>query len=96
MKVINLVRRDFDDPFAFIIGEDHKFVISEISDSDPLRERFKDARTVYEQYCDGEKYLRYDEETLYSRSAHEWMWSNASRYPHYHPINYKIHIPRGV
>lgn len=96
MKLITIVRRDFDDPFAFIIGEDHKYVVTEISDSDPLRERFNDTRTVYEQYCDGEKYLKYDENTLYSRSAHEWMWRNASRYPRYPARNFKIHIPRGV
>ena len=79
MKLITLVRRDFDDPFAFTIGDDYKYVVTEIGDSDPLLERFNDTRTAYEQYCDGEKYLKYDEDTLYSRLAHEYMWRNAER-----------------
>lgn len=93
MKVINLVRRDFDDPFFCVMGEDHKLVTSEIDGSDPLCERFNDTRTPYEQYCDGEEYLKYDEETLYSRLAHEWMFRNVDRHIEYPQRNFEIKFP---
>lgn len=93
MKLIKLVRRDFDDPFFGVIGEDHKLVSSDIDESDPLCERFSDTRTPYEQYCAGEKYLKYGEETLYSRAAHEWMLRKAEWYPQDH-VNNRISLEK--
>lgn len=76
MKVIELVKRDENDPLVHMIYESHKLVSRSIDEGNPLCERFKDTRTPYEQYCSGEKYLKYDDETLYSRAAHEFMFNN--------------------
>ena len=73
MRVINLVVRDKDDPLRRVVHERYKLVTTPIDENNPLLERFGDTRTVYEQYCEGEKYLKYDDETLYSRAAHEYL-----------------------
>lgn len=74
MKLVELKTRDFNDPLFGFGHESHVLIISIIESDSPLCERFKDARTVYEQYCANEKYLKYSEDTLYSRDAHEFMF----------------------
>ena len=74
MKLVELKAREYGDPFSCVGGETHTLVTTDIDIDSTLCERFKDTRTPYEQYCAGEKYLKYNDETLYSRAAHEHMF----------------------
>ena len=78
MKIIELIRRDDGDPIKYMIHMSHKLVSRTIEESNLLHERFNDNRTVYEQYSAGEKYLKYDDELLYSRAAYEYMFNKVS------------------
>ena len=79
MKLIELKTRAFNDTLFGFGRESHVLITNTIDINNPLCERFNDARTPYEQYCAGERYLKYDNETLCSRAAHEYM-INESRY----------------
>ena len=79
MKLIEIKTRDFNDPLFAFGHESHMLVETVIDKDSPLCERFNDTRTPYEQYCAGEKYLKYNEDTLYSRYAHEYMFDMAER-----------------
>ena len=91
MKIIEFVARDQNDPLYGFGRETHMLMSISIDDNNPLRERFNDTRTPYEQYCAGEKYLRYDDETLYSRTAHEFIF-NESRNLMFPKKNFKMRV----
>ena len=79
MKVVELIKRHKDDPFALVMHESYKLTSFTIDNDNILCGRFNDTRTPYEQYCAGERYLKYDDETLYSRAAHEYMFDERER-----------------
>lgn len=89
MELIELVRRGVDDPFYCTMHESHKLVSIPIDIDSTLCKRFEDVRTPYEQYCAGEKYLKYDNKRLYSRAAHEYM-SDIRRLTIYPKKNFKL------
>ena len=74
MEILELEARKKGDPFFAFGRETHVLITTEIDINNPLVERFKDTRTVYEQYCAGEKYLKYNENTLWSKAAYEYMF----------------------
>ena len=91
MKLVELKAKSIGNTFFGFGYDSQKLVLSDIACDSLLLKRFKDTRTVYEQYCAGELYLKFSEDTLYTRAAYDHIFDE--RYISLYPRkNYKINL----